>query len=417
VQERARLLYAIAAKIRGQGDALAAAESKDQGKPLWLTRSLDIPRAAANFDFFAGAILHQQERCSSEIGQALHYTSRLPVGIAGLIVPWNFYLLTWKIAPALAMGNTVVCKPSELTPMSAYLLSKIFAEVGLPPGVCNIVFGDGPQAGAALVNHPQVPLISFTGSGATGERILKESAPLIKKVSLELGGKNPCIVFADAPWEKMLETTLRSSFLNQGEICLACPRIYVEEKIYPRFIAEFCAKAKNLVVGDPADEKTFMGALVSREHCQKVFSYIDIARKWQGTIACGGEVPALSSEFSQGYFCQPTVITDLPRECPVLQDEIFGPVVTVTPFRDANEALSLSDHAHYGLAASVWTSDISRARYIAEELQVGMVWVNTWMKRDLRTPFGGMKASGLGREGGEHSLEFYSEAKNICIDI
>ncbi len=418
VLERAAILRKIATKIREQLEPLAAAESRDQGKPRWLARSVDIPRAAANFEFFASALEQNQEHCSQDgVGQPLHYTSRQGVGVCGLIVPWNLplYLLTWKIAPALAMGNTVVAKPSELTPLTASLFAAICAEVGVPAGVVNLVFGTGTGVGAYLVAHPQVPLISFTGSTATGVAIVQASAAAVKKVSLELGGKNPALIFADAPWEKMLSMCLRSSFLNQGEICLSTSRIFVEEAVYPRFVAEFVARAQALIVGDPQAAETFIGPLVSREHCAKVLAYIEMARKWQGTIRCGGGAPRLPIALADGYYCAPTVITDLPGDCPLLHEEIFGPVVTISSFRDEEEVLGYANSSPYGLAACLWTSDLDRARRISEELAVGMVWVNTWMARDLRTPFGGMKASGLGREGGKYSLEFYSETKNICL--
>ncbi len=417
-QDRSKTLHKIANLIEKNLDVFAVAESRDQGKPVWLARTMDIPRAVENFRFFAGAILHHTNLATHMNSEALNYVLQKPHGVVGLISPWNLplYLLTWKIAPALATGNCVVCKPSELTSMTAFLLGDIFNEAGVPPGVCNIVLGLGSRAGDALVTHPDVPAISFTGGTVTAKTIIQNSAAHYKKLSLELGGKNPNLIFADTDFEKCLKTTLRSSFLNQGEICLCGSRIFVEEKFYPQFIEKFVAMVNDIVVGDPQNEKSFMGALVSSGHLQKVQGFIDKARTLGGDILTGGERPVdLAAPLNKGYFLRPTVIAGLSAQSEVMQEEIFGPVVTVTPFKNDDEAIALANGVRYGLSASVWTSDINRAHKLSRELDVGQVWVNTWMKRDLRVPFGGVKHSGIGREGGVESLDFYTEKQNICI--
>ena len=425
VKYRSSILVRIADLVDRYADLLAAAESKDQGKPVWLARTVDLPRASANFRFFAGAVLQHRESSTKMDAQdpgydfAINYTTRRPVGVAGLISPWNLplYLLTWKIAPALATGNTVVCKPSELTPQTAFLFTRILIEAGLPAGVCNIVFGRGPTAGEALTKHPKVPVISFTGGTKTAESIIRNSAPEFKKLSLELGGKNPNIIFADADLDACVEKTVRSSFMNQGEICLCGSRILVEESIYPEFLKRFVTATKSLKVGDPSDAENFMGALVSKEHMQKVLGFIALAKKSGGEILAGGEQVDPGGRCANGYFIAPTIISGLPQNCAVVQEEIFGPVVTVSTFKNDKEAVDLANDVRYGLSASVWTRDLSRAHRISEALDVGLVWVNTWMLRDLRAPFGGVKASGVGREGGNHSIDFYTEVKNVCINV
>ena len=415
--ERSQILMRVADIIEERADELAEAESRDQGKPLWLAKKADLPRAVLNFRFFASKILHHQEMSTDMDGAAINYSLRQPLGVAGLISPWNLplYLLTWKIAPALAVGNTVVCKPSEVTPMTAYLLGDILNEAGVPPGVCNIIFGHGHTAGATLVKHPGVPLISFTGGTATGEKILEMSAPLFKKTGIELGGKNANIIFKDADLKKALAMSLKSSFLNSGQICLCGSRMFVQEDIYEEFLREFVKETEALKVGDPLDADTFMGPLVSQEHRHKVLSCIEQARSEDGKILTGGVIPEMPEAFQSGYFLRPTVIADLTDCSDLHQREIFGPVVTVRPFKYAHEAVKWANTSPYGLAASVWTKDLKRAHKVAAQIQAGTVWVNTWMKRDIRVPFGGMKASGLGREGGDLSFDFYTEQKNICI--
>ena len=416
--DRAALLDRVADLIEARLEAFAAVESQDQGKPVSLARTVDIPRAVANFRFFAGAIRHHEEG-AHHMAAALNYTLRSPVGVCALITPWNLplYLLTWKVAPALAMGNTIVAKPSELTPRTATLLAGVLAEAGLPAGAFNLLHGLGPEVGAPLTAHRDVKLVSFTGGTATGEHVARAAAPSFKKLSLELGGKNPTLVFADADLDAAIEGAARAAFANQGEICLCGSRILVERSVHDRFVAGLVAKAEALRVGDPAAPDTDVGALVSRAHHDKVSGYVALAKEEGGTIAAGGVVPALGGALSGGSFLRPTVVTGLPATCRTATEEIFGPVVTVHPFDTEAEALELANGVRYGLSSSLWTSDLKRAHRVSAALDVGMVWVNTWLLRDLRVPFGGVKDSGVGREGGRWSIEFYSEAKNVCIAL
>ena len=418
--ERSRVLLRIADLIDAGLEELARAESTDTGKPLALARSLDIPRASANFRFFATAILHTRSDAHLTDRTALNYTLRRPRGVAGLISPWNLplYLLSWKIAPALATGNTAVAKPSELTPLTAAMLADICREAGLPPGVLNIVHGPGATAGAALVAHPVVTTISFTGGTATGAAIARVAAPAFKKLTLEMGGKNPSLLFADADLDAAVQGILRSAFANQGQICLCGSRVLVEAAAYHEFLECFVRRARALVVGDPLESGTDIGAVVSAAHRAKIESYIELARSEGGTIHCGGGRPqSLPARCREGFFLEPTVITGLPMDCRVNQEEIFGPVVTVTPFQDEAEAVALANQSPYGLAASLWTRDLTRAHRVAEQVACGTIWVNCWLLRDLRVPFGGMKQSGVGREGGEEALEFFTEAKNVCVKL
>jgi aminomuconate-semialdehyde/2-hydroxymuconate-6-semialdehyde dehydrogenase len=415
-QARAQYLHQIADRIAARIDEFAQVESQDQGKPVLLAKKMDIDRAIRNFQFFANEILKEETENYQEKGYH-SFVQRKPVGVAGLISPWNLplYLLSWKIAPALACGNTVVCKPSEFTSMTAALLAEVCLEVGLPAGVINIVFGLGTPVGEAIVRHPKVPLISFTGGTETGRKIYRDSAEHFKKISLELGGKNPNLIFADCDLQKAVATTIRSSFLNQGEICLCGSRIYVEESLLPQFLEVFIDAVKKLKVGDPQDPETFMGALISEAHLHKVQSYIRIAQEEGGKILCGGDRPELAKKFQKGFFLNPTVIVGLPETSRCVQEEIFGPVVTISSFKTIEEAVEKANGVKYGLSATVWSKDVKKAEKLASRLHTGTVWINDWLLRDLRVPFGGMKHSGLGREGGKYSTEFYTEATTVVV--
>jgi aminomuconate-semialdehyde/2-hydroxymuconate-6-semialdehyde dehydrogenase len=419
-QERSRILGRIADLIERDQDELARLESRDTGKPVSLAQSMDIPRAVSNFRFFATAILHTATEAHATDYSALNYTLRRPRGVAGLISPWNLplYLLSWKVAPAIATGNTAIAKPSELAPLTAWKLGEICQEAGLPPGVLNLVHGVGARAGAALVRHDAVRTISFTGGTATGAEIARTAAGRFKKITLEMGGKNPTIIFGDADLDRVVPATLRSSFSNQGQICLCGSRLLVEQSVYPAFLERFVAGAKALKVGDPEDPETQQGALVSAAHRDKVLRYIALAREEGGSILCGGGVPErLPERCRDGFYVQPTVITGLGPDCRVSREEIFGPVVTVAPFADEAQAIALANASDYGLAASIWTQDLTRAHRVAEQVACGTIWINTWLLRDLRVPFGGMKNSGMGREGGDEAIRFFTEPKNVCIAL
>ena len=416
--DRSRILLRISELIERDLEKFALAESVDTGKPLSLARNLDIPRAASNFRFFATAILHTESEAHITDGVAFNYTLRQPRGIAGLISPWNLplYLLTWKIAPAIACGNTAVAKPSELTPMTAYLLGEVCREAGLPAGVLNVVHGTGPKVGAPITAHPKINTISFTGGTVTGRKVAETCAPMFKKVSLELGGKNPNIIFADADIDAAITGSLRSSFANQGQVCLCGSRVFVERPAYDEFVQRFVEKTSALRVGDPLEPNTDQGAIVSQTQLNKVKFYVDLAQQEGGTLAVGGApTEPVNDRCRDGYFFRPTVITDLPVSCRVNREEIFGPVVSITPFDSEAEVVDYANDCDYGLASSVWTQNLNRAHRVAEQIHTGTVWVNCWLIRDLRVPFGGMKQSGVGREGGNEALHFFTEPKNVCI--
>ncbi len=416
-EARSEIMMRIAKGIEDRMDEFVKAESKDNGKPEKLAAHVDIPRAVSNFHFFATGILHFASESHSMEGLGVNYTTRKPIGIVGCISPWNLplYLFTWKIAPALAAGNCVIAKPSEVTPYTAYLLGEVIKESGMPDGVLNIVHGLGHKAGDAIVKHPKVKAISFTGGTKTGEYIAQTAAPMFKKLSLELGGKNPNIIFDDCDFDKMMATTVQSSFANQGQICLCGSRIFVQRGIYDRFKTEFVERVNNLKVSFPSDPNAKMGALVSKPHMEKVISYIELAKSEGGTVIAGGNQVHLDAPYQAGYYLEATVIEGLNFDCRTNQEEIFGPVVTLTPFDTEEEVLMMANSTKYGLSATLWTNNLQRAHRMADEIEAGIVWINSWLVRDLRTPFGGVKASGVGREGGWEALRFFTEAKNVFL--
>ncbi len=415
--KRAQILCHLADIIDANADMLAEAEAIDNGKPITLAKNVDIYRASANIRFFAQAITQFASESHAMEDVAINYTLRDPIGIVGCISPWNLplYLFTWKIAPALASGNAVIAKPSEITPMTAFLFSKLCVEAGLPDGVLNILHGTGPSIGGPLTTHPKIKAISFTGGTATGAQITKVTAGMFKKLSLELGGKNPTLVFADCDFEDTVDNVVRAAFSNQGQICLCGSRIYIERPIYDKFKQAFVEKVKQIKIGDPLEADTQHGALVSKPHMDKVLSYIELAQKEGGTVLTGGNQITIEGRCENGYFVEPTVIEGLTNHCRTNQEEIFGPVCTIMPFDTDDEAIMLANGTEYGLASSVWTNDLKRAHRVAKEIEAGIVWINCWLLRDLRTPFGGVKSSGVGREGGLEALRFFTEAKNVCI--
>jgi aminomuconate-semialdehyde/2-hydroxymuconate-6-semialdehyde dehydrogenase len=416
--DRAALLHRLADAIERHLDDLSEAESRDTGKPITIARTVEIPRAVANLRFYAAAATQFASECHATGTGILNYTLRQPLGVVGCISPWNLplYLLTWKIAPALAAGNTVVAKPSEVTPMTAYLLTRLCESAAVPAGVINVVHGAGPDAGQALVDHPDVDAISFTGGTATGARIAASTAPRFRKTSLELGGKNPTLVFDDCDFERTVAETIRAGFSNTGQICLCGSRILVQRTIYDRFRDALVAGVVDLEPADPSDPGTRLGALTSAAHRDKVLAAIEQARTLGGTVLTGGGPAEVAGRCSDGWFVEPTVIEGLPADCATNQEEIFGPVVTLLSFEDEAEAVRLANGVRYGLAASIWTGDVARAHRVAAAVDAGLVWINCWMLRDLRIPMGGMKASGLGREGGFESMRFFTETKNVTVD-
>lgn len=417
LESRMMTLLKIADGIESRMEEFVEAESKDNGKPQKLARAVDIPRAVSNFRFYASALQHFASESHQMPSVGINYTLRSPIGVVGCISPWNLplYLFSWKIAPALATGNCVVAKPSEITPYTAYLLSEVCIAAGLPKGVLNIVHGLGNKVGQAIIEHEGIKAISFTGGTETGKRIAATAAPMFKKLSLELGGKNPTLIFADCDFDETVKQVVTASFSNQGEICLCGSRIFIEKAIYEKFKAAFVERVKALKVGDPNEEASNMGAIVSQQHKQKVLSYVALAKEEGGTILCGGNELKSEGRCANGYFLEPTVIEGLDYNCRTNQEEIFGPVVTLTPFETEEEVLMMANSVKYGLSATIWTTNLKRAHRVAEKVEAGIVWINCWLVRDLRTPFGGVKASGVGREGGWEAMRFFTEAKNIFV--
>jgi aminomuconate-semialdehyde/2-hydroxymuconate-6-semialdehyde dehydrogenase len=417
-EARGRWLQALADLVEARAEQLAQAESVDTGKPLSLARATDIPRVAANLRFFAAAATQfaSESHAMGELG--INYTLRDPLGIVGCISPWNLplYLLTWKVAPALAAGNCVIAKPSELAPVTAGLFAELCIEAGLPPGVLNILHGRGPGIGQDIVERPQIRAISFTGGTRTGAAIARTAAPAFKKLSLELGGKNPTIVFADCDFERTVTGVLRAAFTNQGQVCMCGSRILVEKSIYARFRDALVARVRALRVGDPAEPDTDQGALISAAHRQKVLDYLALAREEGGRLLCGGEaVQPPGERCREGWFVTPALLEELAPGCRTNQEEIFGPMATLLPFEDEPQAIALANGVPYGLAASIWSRDVGRCHRVAARVEAGLVWINCWMLRDLRTPLGGTKQSGVGREGGFEAMRFFTETKNICV--
>jgi len=418
-QQRSDTLMRIAEGIENQLEKFVLAETNDQGKPLWLSRVMDIPRAISNFKYYATAALSFNGDFHQTDQQIFNYTLRTPIGIVGCISPWNLplYLFSWKIAPALAVGNCVIAKPSEITPMTAYMLGEICKAAGLPKGVLNIVHGLGPKVGGAITAHPKIKAVSFTGGTKTGAEISKVAAPMFKKMSLELGGKNPNIIFEDCDFEKTVKISTSAAFTNQGEICLCGSRIFVQESIYEKFKSAFIEEVKKRKVGDPLLETSRVGAIVSKAHYDKILYYIELAKEEGGRILLGGYPIIPEGRCKDGWFITPTIIENLPYDCRVNQEEIFGPVVTLVPFKTEEEALMMANSTPYGLASTIFTDNLSKAHRVASKIESGIVWVNCWLERDLRTPFGGVKQSGVGREGGFEALKFFTEEKNVCVKI
>ena len=419
VTDRSQYLHKIAELLEHQLDDFANYESRDTGKPVTLAQSVDIPRAIANFRFFAEYSPTFKFNSELNSDQSENRVVHAPLGVVGCISPWNLplYLFTWKIAPALMAGNTVLAKPSEITPYTAYKLGEICVDANLPAGVLNIIHGQGITAGDALINHKGVPAISFTGGTATGKIIAQKTAASFKKLSLEMGGKNPAIIFTDCNYNKMLETVVQSSFSNQGQICLSSSRILIQTEIFQRFKKDFIGKVNKLIVGDPQDHESNLGAVSSKNHFNKILNYIKLAEKEGGEILFGGKALKLSGRCKKGWFIEPTIIEGLNNNAKTNQEEIFGPVVTLIPFDNEEDAIQIANESDYGLSATIWTEDKERATRVSNQVEAGVIWVNCWLVRDLRTPFGGMKQSGMGREGGSEALRFFTEQKNVCTSI
>lgn len=417
IEERGDWMMKLSDGIAARMNEFVEAESRDNGKPIKLAEHVDIPRAISNFKFFGTGVQHFASESHEMVGVGVNYTLRKPLGVVGCISPWNLplYLFSWKIAPAIATGNCVVAKPSEVTPYTAYLLCKVMDDINFPKGVLNIVHGFGHTAGDAIVRHDLTKAISFTGGTETGKTIAKIAAPMFKKLSLELGGKNPNIIFDDCDFDEMMSTTIRSSFANQGQICLCGSRIFVQKGIYERFKTEFVEKIKKSKVSYPSDPKAQLGAVVSKSHMEKVLSYVELAKEEGGTILAGGQQVKLDAPYDQGFYLAPTIIEGLKFDCRTNQEEIFGPVVTITPFENEEDVLMMANSTQYGLSATIWTNDLKRAHRMANDIEAGIVWINAWLVRDLRTPFGGTKSSGVGREGGWEAMKFFTEPKNVFV--